>query len=95
MLQKRIVKLEQELAAANHKIAILVTRQEEPLDLPKVTEDIVMKSDKTVKFHTGLVSTKVMFTALLQFAVYLNTHCEDMPEPTAAIASNCTLLAGF
>lgn len=68
MLQKRIVKLEQELAAANHKIAILVTRQEEPLDLPKVTEDIVMKSDKTVKFHTGLVS-KVMFTALLQLVL--------------------------
>lgn len=68
MLQKRIVKLEQELAATNHKIAILETRQEEPLDLLKVTEDIVMKSDKTVKFHTGLVS-KVMFTALLQLVL--------------------------
>lgn len=64
MLHKRIVKLERELAAANHKIAMLESRQEEPIDLPKVTEDIVMKSDKTVKFHTGLVS-KVMFSALL------------------------------
>lgn len=51
------------LAAANRKIGVLESKQEEPLDLLKVTKDIVMKSDKSVKFHKGLVS-KVMFSAL-------------------------------
>lgn len=39
--------------------------QDKPVKLRKITRDIVMKSQRSVKFHAGIVSTE-MFAALLQ-----------------------------
>lgn len=62
--KKRVRCLELELEAAKNEIATL-EKLKVPLDHAKVTEGIVTKTNKSVKFHTGLVSI-AMFNSLLQ-----------------------------
>lgn len=62
--KKHVRCLELELEAAKNQIATL-EKVKVPLDHAKVTEGIVTKTNKTVKFHTGLVSI-AMFNSLLQ-----------------------------
>ncbi|KAH6947736.1 hypothetical protein HPB50_021094 [Hyalomma asiaticum] len=63
-LKDRVAFLEEQLASAKQRNAEL-EMQNKPVQLRKITRDIVMKSQKSVKFHTGIVSTE-MFAALLQ-----------------------------
>lgn len=66
-LRERLVSLEQELAAAKNQI-LERKKKLETRTISKLTRDKVMESDKSVKFHTGLVSVH-MFNSLLNMVL--------------------------
>nr|XP_050032323.1 uncharacterized protein LOC126528488 [Dermacentor andersoni] len=66
-LKDKVACLEEQLASAKKKNAELEMKNK-PVPIRKITRDIVMKSQKAVKFHTGVVSAE-MFAALLQMVL--------------------------
>ncbi|XP_037555216.2 uncharacterized protein LOC119444736 [Dermacentor silvarum] len=60
--------------------------KEEAINLPEITRTVVMQSDKTLKFYTGLVSA-TMFRALLQFVLSIWT-----PSNTTSLDAEQQLL---
>lgn len=59
-MKQRLRGVEHSCESAERKSA-----EEEPINLPEITRTLVMQSDKTFKFYTGLVSAAI-FRALLQ-----------------------------
>ncbi|KAL1485838.1 hypothetical protein MTO96_031713 [Rhipicephalus appendiculatus] len=64
-MKQRLGDIERNLKPAEKK-----SGEEEVVNVPEITRTMVMQSDKTLKFYTGLVSA-TLFRALLQLVLFI------------------------
>lgn len=80
-LKQRLACLEQNLSAANEKVAEL---ENKPAGLATIKKQMVMPTKKTVKFYTGFVSAAI-FSAFLQLVLSVWEACAVCLDPDAQL----------